>query len=85
MEIGSTEAYTKRITEVKKGLGQKNNKVAKNDYFIFDRYFDSKSLAESTMDVGAEMIGMVKSIQNSYAMIPPKILQRISQEVLNSR
>ena len=45
----------------KKWLGQRGVKGDMEDCFIFDSWFSSNNLAESSMDVGAEIIGMVKT------------------------
>lgn len=44
-----------------KGLSQSNVKCDANDCFIFGIYFASKRSYEDTMDVGVDMIGMVKT------------------------
>ena len=48
------------MTEVTKGLGQREAKVATKDFFIFDSLFSSKNLAKSAIGVGADMVDMVK-------------------------
>ena len=42
-------------------MGQKSIKGETKDCFLFDSWFDSKKAAESTMEVGAKLIGMVKT------------------------
>ena len=60
-EIGSTAACTKRMTEVTKGIGQKSIKGWTKDFFLFDSLFASKKAAEDVMEIGTELIGMVKT------------------------
>ena len=43
-----------------KGIGQKYIRGGTKDCFLFDSWFASKKLAEAAMEVGAELIGMVK-------------------------
>ena len=59
--LGSTAACTKRIMEATNGLGQRDAKGATKDCFLFGSFFPSKRSAEAVMDVGADMIGMVKT------------------------
>ena len=59
--LGTTAAYNNRMIEAKKGLRQMNVKGDTNDCFLFENWFASEWLAESEMDVGAEIIGMVKT------------------------
>ena len=49
------------MTEETKGIGQKYRKGATKDCFIFDSWFSSKKASEDAMEVGAELIGMVKT------------------------
>ena len=58
-ELGSTAACTKRMMEATKSMGQKYIKGGINDCFIFDSWFAYKKSAEASMEVGAELIGMV--------------------------
>ena len=60
-DLGSTADCTKRMSEATKGMGQKYRKGATNDCLIFDGWFSSKKAVESTMEVGSELIGMVKT------------------------
>ena len=57
----STSAYKKRIMGATKGLGKWDEKGARKDCFLFDSWFSLEMLSESVMDVGADMIGMVKT------------------------
>ena len=59
-DIGATAACTKIMTEATKGVGQKSIKGGTKDYFLFDSWFASNNAAEAAMEVGAELIGMVK-------------------------
>ena len=61
LELGSTAACTKRIMEATNGFGQRDAKGATKDCFLFGSFFSSKRSAEAVMDVGADMIGMVKT------------------------
>ena len=60
-ELGSTAACTKRMMEETKGIGQNSKKGGPNDCFLFDSWFASKKAAEDAMELGAELIGMVKT------------------------
>ena len=60
-EIGANVAYTKRTAEAKKGIGQKFIEGGTKYYFLFDSWFASKNAAEYAMEIGAELIGMVKT------------------------
>ena len=60
-ELGATAACNKIITEATKGIGQKSIKGGKKDFFLFDSCFASKKAAEAAMEMGAELIGMVKT------------------------
>ena len=59
--IGSKTACTKRVTKETKGLGQRDTKGSTKDCFLFDRWFYSKMLAESVIDVDTYMVGMIKN------------------------
>ena len=59
-DLGSTSACTKGMAEATKGIVQKYRKGVTKDYFLFDSWLSSKKAAESDMEVGAELIGMVK-------------------------
>ena len=59
-ELGSTAACNKIMTEATKGIGQNSIKGGTKDCFLFDSWFASKKATESTMEFGAELIGMVK-------------------------
>ena len=60
-DLGDTAACIKRIMEETKGIGHKSKKGEPKDCFLFDSWFDSKKAAEATMELGAELIGMVKT------------------------
>ena len=60
-ELGATAACTKRMMEETKGIGQKSKKGGPKDCFLFDSWFVSKKAAESAIELGAELIGMVKT------------------------
>ena len=60
-QLGATAACTKKMMEATKGVGQRYRKGVAKDFFIFDSWFSSKKLAESAMEVGAKLIGMVKT------------------------
>ena len=59
-ELGATTACTKRMMEATKGIGQKSIKGGTKDFFLFDSWFASKKASEDAMEMGAELIGMVK-------------------------
>ena len=60
-KLGVTESCTKIMLEATKGIGQKYIKEATKDCFIFDNRFSSKKLEEATMEVGADLVGMIKA------------------------
>ena len=60
-EIGSAAAYTKITMEATKGIGQKSIEGGTKYCFLFDSWFASKKAAEAAMEMGAELIGMVKT------------------------
>ena len=60
-ELGATAACTKRMMEETKGIGQKYKKGGAKDCFLFDSWFASKKAAEAAMELGVELIGMVKT------------------------
>ena len=60
-DIGATAACTKIMIEETKGIVQKSIKGGMNDCFLFDSWFASNKAAESAMEVGAGLIGMVKT------------------------
>ena len=49
------------MMEATKGIGQKSIKGGTKDCFLFDSSFVSKKASEDAMEVGAELIGMVKT------------------------
>ena len=59
-DLGATVACTKRMMEETKGIGQKSKKGGPEDCFLFDSWFASKKAAEAAMELGADLIGMVK-------------------------
>ena len=60
-ELGATAACTKRTTEETKGIGQKSKKGGPKECLLFDSWFASKKAAEAAMELGDELIGMVKT------------------------
>ena len=60
-ELGATAACTKRMMEETREIGQKSKKGGMKDCFLFDILFASKKDAEAAMELGAELIGMVKT------------------------
>ena len=60
MEIEEMASFTNMIMEATKGLDHRYLKGATNDCFIFDSWFEPKSLEESTTDVSAHMVVMIK-------------------------
>ena len=59
--LGSTESCTKITMEATKGIGQKYRKGETKDCFIFDSWFSSKKAVEAAMEVGADLIGMMRT------------------------
>ena len=47
--------------ETAKGIGQKSIKGGTKDFFLFDRWFAYKKAEEASMEVGAKLVGMVKT------------------------
>ena len=60
-DLGTTAVCTKRMMEETKGRGQKSKKGGPKDFFLFDSWFDLKKSADAAMELGAELIGMVKT------------------------
>ena len=60
-ELGETVVCTKRIMEATKGIGHKYIKWGTKDCFLFKSWFASKKVAEAEMEVGAKLIGIVKT------------------------
>ena len=52
MKLWATEACTERIMYAKNWLCQRVLKGDMEDCFVFDSWFSSNKLAESSMDVG---------------------------------
>ena len=69
MWLGERLDCMKIITETTKGLCHRNRKGAAKHYLILICWFALKRLEESAMDVGADMLGMVKRIQKYYVEI----------------
>ena len=49
------------MMEETKGIGQKSKKGGPKDCFLFDSWFASKKAEEAAMEMGSELIGMVKT------------------------
>ena len=49
------------MTEETKGIGQKSIKGGTTDCFFFDSWFASKKAEEAAMEMGADIIGMLKT------------------------
>ena len=60
-DLEATAACTKRMMEATKRIGQNSIKGGTKDCFLFDSWFASKKAAEAAMEMGAELIGMVKT------------------------
>ena len=60
-DIGDTAACIKRMMDETKGIGHKSKKGGPKDCFLFASWFDSKKAAEAAMELGSELIGMVKT------------------------
>ena len=63
LELRATKSFTKRMAEATKGLYLRYVKGDTDNCFIFDSWFASNNSAESAMDVGVEIVGMVKPIK----------------------
>ena len=61
-----------------KGLGQRDVKRATRDCFIFISWIFSKGLAETEMDVGARMIGMIKNNATEFCKYDKKNMKKNS-------
>ena len=59
-------ACKKITTEATNQLGQRNRRGLTKDCFLLNSWFESKSYAEALMDVGYEIIGMVKTNTNYF-------------------
>ena len=60
-ELGANSACTKRMMEATSGIGQKSIKGGTKDDFLFDGWFTSKRAEKSAVEIGADLIGMVKT------------------------
>ena len=60
-ELGATASCTKIMMESTKGIYKKSIKGGTKDCLLFDSWFASKKAAEVAMEVGAELIGIVKT------------------------
>ena len=56
------------MMESTKGIGQKYIEGVTKDFFLFDCWFSQKKAAEAAMEVGAELIGMVKKNTKGFCM-----------------
>ena len=54
------------MMEATKGIGQKSIKGGTKDCFLFDSWFVSKKAAEDATEVGADLIGMVKTNNKGF-------------------
>ena len=70
-KLGATVACKKRMMEGKKGIGQNYKKEWPKDCFLFDSWFASKKASEAATEIGAELIGMVKT--NTKGLCKEKI------------
>ena len=59
-KLGDNAACTKRIMEGTEGIGQRYRKGALKHCFLFCSWLSSNNSTEALMEVGAELIGMVK-------------------------
>ena len=60
-DLGATVACTNSMMEATKGIGQKSIEGGTNNCFLFDSWFASKKAAEAAMEIGDDLIGMVKT------------------------
>ena len=60
-EIGVTAACAKRMMEATNGIGHKSIKGVTKYWFFFNRWFYSNNAGEYATEVGANLIGMVKT------------------------
>ena len=72
------------MMEETKGIGQKSKKGGPEDCLLFDSWFASKKASEAAMELGAELIGVVKTIPKDSARRQFRSLQRIGLEVPTS-
>ena len=49
------------MMEATSGIGQKSIKRGTKDCSLFDSWFASKKAVEAAMEIGAELVGMVKT------------------------
>ena len=66
LDIGATEYITNRMMEAKKGLGRRGVKGYTEDCFLFYSVFYSKKSEKSVIDVGTDIIGMVKTNKKGF-------------------
>ena len=72
------------MMEETKGIGQKSKKGGPKDCFLFDSRFDSKKAEEAAMELGVELIGMVKTNTKGFCKEKLRSLQRIGLVVSTS-
>ena len=60
-DLGATADCTKIMTEETKGVGHKSIKGGTKDCFLFDSWFASKKAEEYVVEVGSDLIGIVKT------------------------
>ena len=61
LHLGATSECTNIKTEATNGIGHRDMKGDTNDCFLFVSWFSLNKLVEYTMDVGTDMVGMVKT------------------------
>ena len=61
MQIGATESCKKIVMEETNQISQRYIKGSTKGCFPFDSWLSSKKSSEFAMDVGADIIGMVKT------------------------
>ena len=83
-ELGATAACTKWMMEETKGMGQNSKIGGPKDCFLFHSWFASKKSAEAAMELGAELIGMMKTNTKGFCKETIEKLTRIVLEVPTS-
>ena len=61
LELGATNACTKRFMDETKGLWQRSLKGSTRDCFPFESWFLTKNSVEAVVYIGVDSIGIVKT------------------------
>ena len=75
-ELVPTAAYTKILMEDTKGLGQRDFKGSKRDFFPFGSWLLSKKAVEAAASVGVDSIGTVKTNAKGFFQAMIEVLTK---------